>query len=164
MHISDNEWNEFYESGLNCEKILMHTAVCDYCAARMSEFIPQEKIIKPMPYLNEKIIKESVRYSARNMLSAKFEFAFYCARVGFAMCFALIILFSSNFAKLSETKSPDINTGTEQQEEEKGESITRTIWNAAGGLSSALNSFCSNLGNISFNIESEDNGNENAEK
>lgn len=164
MHISDDEWKEFYKGGTDSEKILVHTAQCDYCAARMAEFIPQEKIIKPMPYLSDRIIKESVKYRTYNTLSKRFEFAFYCARVGLAMCFALVILFSNNFSRLSETKTAGVNAEAGQPSDEREESITRTIWNAAGGLSDALNYFCNNIGNIKFDLESEDNGDENAEK
>ena len=78
MHIRDSEWQAFYESGINSGEILKHVSGCDYCANRMTEFIPKTKVIEPMPYLDDMILKEAAKYSAQKQMASRFEFLFYC--------------------------------------------------------------------------------------
>lgn len=165
MHIRDSEWQAFYENGDKSEDILKHVAGCDYCAGRMMEFIPQTKIIEPMPYLDDMILKEVTKYSAQKQLASRFEFVFYCIRVGVAMCFALFILFTGDFTKVTEQGSEDIRVESEyNQNSRKGGSITQAIRNTTGGISDVLNSFYFDISSLEFNFEREDNNYEKAEK
>ena len=165
MHIRDSEWQAFYESGINSREILSHVAGCDYCANRMAELIPSAKVVEPMPYLDDMILREVARYSAQKQLASRFEFMFYCIRVGVAMCFALFILFTSDFTKVAEQQASDIRIEAEyNQSDKKDGSISQAIRKTTGGISDVLNSFYFDISSLKFNFGREDNNYEKAEK
>lgn len=166
MHISDNEWNAFYESGIYSEEMLSHIAGCDYCAERMIEFLPEKKVVEPMPYLEDMILKEATVYSAQRHLFSRFEFMFYCIRVGLAMCFALFILFTGDFSKVAWNGKADVKADTEYDKAGKKDgSISQAIRDTTGGISDALNSLYFDFSSLKFDLKREDNNNyEKAEK
>lgn len=165
MHIRDSEWQAFYENGDKSEEILQHIAGCDYCAGRMIDFVPETKVIEPMPYLDDMILKEAAKYSAQKQLASRFEFMFYCIRVGVAMCFALFILFTGDFTNVAKQEKEDIRVEYEyNQKDKKTVSVSQAIRNTTDGISDALNSFYFDISGLKFNFGREDNNYEKAEK
>ncbi len=165
MHIKDNEWQAFYESGANRAEVLKHVADCDYCAGRMMDFLPESKILEPMPYLDDMILKETAKYSTQKQLASKYEFVFYCMKVGVAMCFALFILFTGDFTKINDRKPQDVIVETEhKQPDKKDGGITHAIRKTTGSISDMLNSLYFDISGLKFDFEREDNSYENTKK
>lgn len=165
MHIRDSEWQAFYEKGDKYEDILNHVTQCDYCAGRMMDFVPETKVIEPRSYLDDMILKEAAKYSAQKQLASRFEFVFYCIRVGVAMCFALFILFTGDFTNVAEQEQEDIRVEYEyNQKDKKTVSVSQAIRNTTGGISDALNSFYFDISGLEFDFGREDNNYEKAEK
>ena len=164
MHISDESFKNFYEKGTDKENILKHCAQCDYCAERLAEALPIQMSVQPMPYLNDMILKETAKYSYTRVLSGKFEFAFYCARVGIAMCFALLILTLGNFSGI---KNASVFNDAYDYEINKNDNpaVSDKIKDTTEKLGGHLSSFCDYLSdNNIFDRNGKENNNEKTEK
>ncbi len=103
-HISEKQWNDFWENRLSQEEksdLLAHVEKCDYCAAKMAESLPEEKMLTPQPKLRENTRMAISKYRVRVKIMQKTELLRYSLKVSLAAGCALFLLFSKDILGFS---------------------------------------------------------------
>ncbi len=164
MHVSENEWKIFYNSGSNKVRVLEHVSECDYCAARMADMIPQEELINPAPYLKTEILNKTVNYHMVKKKALGIDYMLYCVKIGLAMCFALFVLFSGNLRGIEKSDRQYSHEQTAAGFEQDGShnAISGKIRDAAGSVNKTINDFYNRA--VNFNFEREGKNNEDEKK
>lgn len=152
-HLTEKELYDFWRNTLSpIEKIkvLEHIEKCDFCAARITEFIPEEKVVQPRPEVKTHILTEAKKYAIRKIILIKTEFLRYSLKVSLAMGFALFLLFAPNilgFSIITEVQTHKISE------------VSSYFWKAATEINDKVND------TLYHSVyESEDNNNEKTEK
>lgn len=104
-HISQDTLEALGKHTLSKEEtlsVLEHISSCTYCAEVYATMVENHYSVTPSPDLKENILKRARTLRFRKKHSQKAELLFYSLRVGIAMSFALLILYSVPFQDLSQ--------------------------------------------------------------
>lgn len=185
-HLSDLEIERFYEHRLDREEergILIHTAECEECAARLAELFPKSEILRVPAGLRDEILRRTEAPMRRNRqkeeiskvspgglsllreaVQTRREWYRYSARVVFAMGMALLFLFGGDFSqKIAPGRQPvkqavervKYTNGKEHSRKPRTE-ISQVLQHSALGVSETLQSWSGNLGDRLRNDRSEE--------
>lgn len=104
-HISEKTFEALIKHQLSKEEtvsVLEHISSCTYCAEVYAKIIENDYSLTPSPDFKEIIMKKSKRFRLPKKYSQRAELWFYSLRVGIAMSFTLLIIYSNMFQVFSQ--------------------------------------------------------------
>ena len=101
-HINNELLNAFYNNTLDQDtylRVLQHISSCEKCSELFSDSFPKKDMIHAPHYLKSTIMEE-IHHNEKTSIQR--QLFFYSLKVGLAMCFALVFLYSGLLNKESD--------------------------------------------------------------